>query len=191
MDINFTGIRNIYGMRVSIKKIVPPDEVRATSEKTYLAMQLTNDLDGNDFTEFINTARTTDLKNIYHPIHPDFLNITASKYTDMTKAIETNSYKLFINNIHPVNINDKNLKFFTYLAKLLKKVQQKPEEDFVVSNNFVFGPTVQNTLILGNDPAPDTRLFLSQLFSPVNVKLQAEKINSLLNKIMCSYFDVR
>lgn len=192
MDINFTGIKNMYGIRISVAKVTPASDILSVKDRTYLAMQLTDDVNGADFSEFKKAAATTDLKNFYHPVYPDFLNIKSYKLIDLTNAVTPETYKLFINNhSHPIHINDKNLKFFTYLAKLLKKIQQIPVEKFPVSRSFINEGSVHKSLFLGRDPAPNTYQIIRHVFSPLNVKAQAHCINDNLQKIMLSYFGIQ
>ncbi len=189
MDVNFTGLSNIYGIKLKHKKMNEAKEIVGDVEKTYLAMMLKNDEKGQDLTEFYNALATTDQPNRLHPIFDEFVTFASTKeeiVDDM--GIKRTGYNLFVNSNTPLEVNDKNLKFFTYMAKLMKKVQNIPEKDFVASNGFMHNGVINKTLVLEEELPFDLRQFVPNIFFPTNVKAQAKDINANLQACMEDYF---
>ena len=189
MDVNFTGFSNIYGMKLRVKKMNQAQEVIGNVDKTYLSLMLKDDEAGHDLSEFRKIISTTDNPNMEHPIFDDFITIVSAKETDLNDmGIKNKKYIFFVNNNTPLKVNDKNLKFFTYMAKLLGKIQNIPEGSFLVSDSLMRSGVINKTLFLNDNIPFDIRQFVPSVFFPTNVKSQAKDINKNLQECMTEYF---
>ncbi len=189
MDVNFTGFSNIYGMKLRVKKMNEAQEAIGNVDKTYLSLMLKDDEAGNDLSEFKKMISTTDKPNIKHPIFDNSITIVSAKETGRNDmGIKNTKFNFYVNSNTPLNVNDKNLKFFTYLAKLLRKIQNIPEDSFLVSDSLMRSGVINKTLFLDDNVPFDIRQFVPNVFYPINVKAQAKDINKNLQECMTEYF---
>lgn len=186
MDINFTGLSNIYGLKVA----VAPSKITGTpfkmNEKVYMTLRLKDDAWGKDLSEFRSAIATTDAARKNHPVFPDFLNIAISKLSTYTNnGLSDSDYKIFINSNEPMNVNRQNMKFFTYLAKLLNKINKHPQDKFVVNEDFKNSNELASCLLL--DAPADVSRYKDSLFTPNNVKLRSRELLDNLQACMEKY----
>lgn len=192
MDINFTGLKNIYGLKMNeIPRFIPdkPTSIYGMDEHLFLNVHLKDDLAGRDLTEFRTAIATTDCPGKRHPINSEFINISTLKNSKISAMGEQNTYKFFING-KPMNVNRQNMKFFTYLAKLLKKIQEIPEKKLVVNEDFKNGEDVYTSLILGDRVQTDYSKYIPKMFSHDNITLRAKELMSNLQEAMEEYLKV-
>ena len=169
MTINFTGLKNIgyinlqFDLNNGVAATDSDDdieeaEVSHSYGQEHLTVQLTDDYNGKDLTEFKNAIVSSDLERKYpNPIGNDFLHIAVEK-EDYQKGYLKNSKVSYYVNGEEVKINDKNLKFIGFVAKLLKKISQTPEDKMVYNKDFLNGEVSDKAIIIGGD--------IKKLFGP-------------------------
>lgn len=166
MRVSFNGIKNIGYTQFSYKtenqentnSPVTPDE---DYENHFLSLRLTDDKDGKDLSEYL-----TLIKN-----KPQFLNL----YSNSTLILNINKrYESFENsdiyypeydfqiNGEELELNDNNLKMFSFVSKLLNKTKEitnnshskniKDTDVFVESNASQGSETMLNYIqnVMGN-----------------------------------------
>lgn len=188
MDVNFTGLSNIYGIKLKLDMVNESYKRIGKSESNHLAMML-NDEGGHDLTEFRKMITTTDKPIPLNPVFDEFVVVSSHKMNfvdDM--GVKHSITEFLVNNDEPLKINDKNLKFYTYLAKLLNKVQSIPDDKFMVSNAFIRTDFVNKILSVNKELPFDLRQFVPSIFLPTNVKAQAKNIGDNLQNSMIKYF---
>ena len=179
MQVNFTGLKNISSI-----KIVNP----FTEQEIYsFNVQLTDDDNGEDLTEFNSLRYTTNTGNKYkNPVNEDFVNIFAIRNDNYTDSME--HYKFLLNG-QPLVPQRKVLPFFTFLAKLTRNVQvQKKfglDKDYITSEDARYGILPGHDLhsVLGSQ----YEKVLEGMSNPSNVKLSSRRINNMIQGAMEDY----
>ena len=101
MRINFTGIKNVgYETRQYFHYVnnhESGDEFEEVEEEHFLNLELTDDKDGNDLSEFKKMIKTTDLNYYDHPVDPAMLNIAISRDVVSDYLGQTIDYQVYIN----------------------------------------------------------------------------------------------
>ena len=133
-NINFTGLKNIGGMfnieintdRRNIAGYLKPVERR------YLLVKLTNDKFGNDLDTFEQTLAlgTPDLDSFQFLHDKRYINIFTEK--PYHSSIPS---KLFLN-LEELPIQKNTYPMFDFLAKLTKKIANKPDTEFIYEDKF-------------------------------------------------------
>lgn len=178
-NISFTGIENIATIRFKRSKNIISKS---------LSMVLKDDYKGKDLTAYNEMLNKIEfVKNDYKNISGDnILNIECVK-SDYGKAILLNG-KL-------VPANDKNLPFFSYFAKLTKKIAAM-NNNMIVDKDYV-SKKADNVLIYGenlsklipNSVGIEKRN--QSFFDKELVKETAIEFNNFLQAIMNNYFGVK
>ena len=178
-NISFTGIENIATIRFKRSKNIISKS---------LSMVLKDDYNGKDLTAYNEMLNKIEfVKNDYKNINGDnILNIECVK-SDYGKAILLNG-KL-------VPANDKNLPFFSYFAKLTKKIAAM-NNNMIVDKDYV-SKKADNILIYGenlsklipNSVGIEKRN--QSFFDKELVKETANEFNNFLQAIMNNYFGVK
>ncbi|CDE44365.1 unknown [Clostridium sp. CAG:768] len=178
-NISFTGIENIATIRFKRSKNIISKS---------LSMVLKDDYNGKDLTAYNEMLNKIEfVKNDYKNISGDnILNIECVK-SDYGKAILLNG-KL-------VPANDKNLPFFSYFAKLTKKIAAM-NNNMIVDKDYV-SKKADNILIYGenlsklipNSVGIEKRN--QSFFDKELVKETANEFNNFLQAIMNNYFGVK
>lgn len=201
MQINFTGIRNIgYERRYYEQSSAndPNEEFddeyfEEKEQEHFINIELTDDVFGNDLTEYKNIIKTTDLKNYTNPINPNFLNIMMSKDEVKTNLEKITDYQFWINDSeNEFVVNDQNLKMLSFIAKILRRISNTPDEKFVVNQDYLNNDDTKDSVILGEDLKEtygeyydDAKL---QIHDPEHIKNGAKKMNNILQEVMMDYF---
>lgn len=201
MQINFTGIRNIgYERRYYEQSSAndPNEEFddeyfEEKEQEHFINIELTDDVFGNDLTEYKNIIKTTDLKNYTNPINPNFLNIMMSKDEVKTNLEKITDYQFWINDSeNEFVVNDQNLKMLSFIAKILRRISNTPDEKFVVNQDYLNNDDAKDSVILGEDLKEtygeyydDAKL---QIHDPEHIKNGAKKMNNILQEVMMDYF---
>ncbi len=198
MRINFTGIKNVgYETRqyfYYVNNHESGDEFEEVEDEHFLNLELTDDKDGNDLSEFKKMIKTTDLNYYDHPVDPAMLNIAISRDVVRDYLGQTIDYQVYINEADKeLVIKDENLPFFTYLAKLMNKVKDTPDNKFKLEDDYLYSKDAAVSVIIGEDledtygeSYPDA---LKEIYSPQKIKAGISAMNNLIKDMMTDYFN--
>ena len=198
MWINFTGIKNVgYETRQYFHYVnnhESGDEFEEVEDEHFLNLELTDDKDGNDLSEFKKMIKTTDLNYYDHPVDPAMLNIAISRDVVRDYLGQTIDYQVYINEADKeLVIKDENLPFFTYLAKLMNKVKDTPDNKFKLEDDYLYSKDAAVSVIIGEDledtygeSYPDA---LKEIYSPQKIKAGISAMNNLIKDMMTDYFN--
>lgn len=197
MQIRFTGIKNVgYETRTYSQHFDNDGEGRGFEEvenEYFLNLQLSDDYNGKDLTEFRENVQKTGLKNFSHPLYPDMLSLAISKDV-VTEGYSSNvDYQVYINDADKeLEVNDNNIPMFSYLARLLNKVAKTPDNKLCVDKDYLADDAAES-VILGED-LKDTygEIYpyeIDRIHSPKVVKNGAAKMSELIRDIMLQYFN--
>lgn len=196
-NINFTGIKNVgYTQRYYTQKgeyVKTGDEFTEVENEHFINFELTDDFNGNDLSEYKRIIRTTDLHNFVNPVNPNFLNIMISKDVVTDNLGPKKDYQIWINDSdRELEIKDKNLAMMSFIAKMLRKATNMPENKFVVNRDYLDSYDAKSAIIMGEN-LEDTykELYpakIRKIHSPKNVKRGAEEMNDLVKDMMFDYF---
>ena len=198
MRINFTGIKNVgYETRQYFHYVnnhESGDEFEEVEDEHFLNLELTDDKDGNDLSEFKKMIKTTDLNYYDHPVDPAMLNIAISRDVVRDYLGQTIDYQVYINEADKeLVIKDENLPFFTYLAKLMNKVKNTPDNKFKLEDDYLYSKDAAVSVIIGEDlkdtygeSYPDA---LKEIYSPQKIKSGISTMNNLIKDMMTDYFN--
>ena len=198
MRINFTGIKNVgYETRQYFHYVnnhESGDEFEEVEDEHFLNLELTDDKDGNDLSEFKKMIKTTDLNYYDHPVDPAMLNIAISRDVVSDYLGQTIDYQVYINEADKeLVIKDENLPFFTYLAKLMNKVEDTPDNKFKLEDDYLYSKDAAVSVIIGEDledtygeSYPDA---LKEIYSPQKIKSGISTMNNIIRDMMMDYFN--
>lgn len=198
MRINFTGIKNVgYETRQYFHYVnnhESGDEFKEVEDEHFLNLELTDDKDGNDLSEFKKMIKTTDLNYYDHPVDPAMLNIAISRDVVSDYLGQTIDYQVYINEADKeLVIKDENLPFFTYLAKLMNKVKDTPDNKFKLEDDYLYSKDAAVSVIIGEDledtygeSYPEA---LKEIYSPQKIKAGISAMNNLIKDMMTDYFN--
>lgn len=198
MRINFTGIKNVgYETRQYFHYVnnhESGDEFEEVEDEHFLNLELTDDKDGNDLSEFKKMIKTTDLNYYDHPVDPAMLNIAISRDVVRDYLGQTIDYQVYINEADKeLVIKDENLPFFTYLAKLMNKVKNTPDNKFKLEDDYLYSKDAAVSVIIGEDlkdtygeSYPDA---LKEIYSPQKIKSGISTMNNIIRDMMMDYFN--
>jgi len=191
MSINFCGFKNIGYMSRKFEMGQEDGSQREHIDEKFLSIQLIDDRNSKDLTEYKKALSTSDLLRTPNPIGREFLNIAI-----IDEALETDlgmqKKRTFYINDDELEINDKNLPFLSYIVKLVKKVSRTPEEEFVHNRDFVEGPEALYSVLLEEDVdeayAELAEPIKQKVFEPVCIKYGANKMYNDFQNSMMDYF---
>lgn len=190
MNVSFTGIKNIgYEYREYDEG---NEDFNDNSTEHFLTVQLTDDFNGKDLTEFRNKVKTSTLKDYFHPVNPDLLNICMAKEVISDNLAKSSELSIYINDSEDeLHVEDKNLTMLSYIAKLLTKISKLPDHKIKVDENYL-EIDAQKSIILGNDLRSDYGEYyddiIHQVHSPDTVKQGAAEMSKILTDKMIDYF---
>ncbi len=210
MQVTFTGIKNIGYIKTSFdyaklnmikendqswKRIFQMPGPDFQLEEGYLLnMQLTDDFNGKHYTEFQKALEKSHLKtsNFRNPIHKNFLNIFFNRELSKEDGNFSKESSFFIND-EPLELDDKNLPLFTYLARTIREISQKPEEKFVINEDYLASEELSKGMCMGDDLK---KIFgenyydeARRMHNPSDVKDCAKLMDNLLQSEMYDYFN--
>ncbi len=201
MQINFTGIKNIgYERRYYEQSSVndqneefDDEDFEEKEQEHFINLELTDDIYGKDLTEYKNIIKTTNLRNYTNPINPNFLNLMISKAEVTDHLGKAKDYQLWINKSdNEFIVNDQNLKMISFIAKILRKISNTPEEKFIVNKDYINSDDAKNGVALGENLEETYEQYydeaIKQIHDPKNVKKGALEMNNILQEIMIDYF---
>ena len=208
MNIHFTGVKNIgYQCRQyreayyddgTTEYLDPLDDelekedYDADVEEHYLTLQLTDDYNGKDLTEFRNKLKISDIKdNFMRPASSDLLTINVDK-ENLTEDYTKPLISLYLNGAYePLEINDKNLSLLSFIAKLVKRVSTMPDNQFVVNRDYLENEA-ETSLVPGNNLRLNFGKYYKELIeqehSPEFVKDGADTMAKIITERMIDYF---
>ncbi len=207
MQINFTGIKNIgYETRQTrsiyyddgtCEFLCPDDDMSKEDYDEdiydhYITVQLTDDYNGKDLTEFRNKIKNTKFAEYLHPENPDLLSFSISK-TDFTDEFVTKpEVEFYINDCaDELEVKDENLALFSYFGKLLKRISQMKDSEFIVNKNYI-ETDASTSIIIGDDLREDYgehyEQIMKQVHSPEVVRNGAKEMDKILVDRMLDYF---
>lgn len=178
-NINFTGLRNIGCCEFQRQ--------RNTFSKS-ISLVLSDDINGKDLAEFKSVINkvTPDFNEFRNNISGEIINIECMSGGGQT------SNALYLNG-KQVDVNDKNLPIFTYLAKVSKRIAGMPDKNFVVNEDYK-DFVADYSLIYGvrltdNISQNESRLNLfNNFFKKDKLKISAQQVNDFIQNIMNKYF---
>ena len=184
MQVSFTGFKNA-GYLTATRIGEEPVEVYQSN------IQLTDDANGKDLTEFKNVIQKTG-GNFINPINRDFVNIECVRrpYTDdYGDGVEN---FIFLNQ-REVEVCDKNLPIFSFLAKLTRNIAKKPLNDFVVNKNYLGSDNCRYGVMAGTDivdiVGKENYLpVVEMMHKPEIVVDGVKRQNAFIQSIMMDYF---
>ncbi len=182
-NINFTGISNIGFAQFRRE----PGAKHALSSS--LSMVLRDDLKGNDLSEFKSVLKKiTNSPNEYYfdKSKPNVLNLEC--YRDRNDS-------LVMLNGNVLEVKNKTMPLFTYLAKLTRKILNMPEKDIVVNKDYVTYEAPKNLVYggeikFGNISDDEKFQKLISLFDKDSAKNGAKFVNDFVQNLMNRFFDV-
>lgn len=177
MDIQFTGFRNASYIVETGKKGSFPIKDRI------LNVQLTDDENGKDLSDFLKVIKKTDTKFI-NPYHKDFVNVDHF-------SINRNEMPTVYLNGEPLLETDEHLPLFTFIGKLTKKISKMPEEKFVNDLAYLKSFYADKALLmdrkLSEELDEEFPYCLERFHQPQKIKKGAAKINKELQNMMIEY----
>lgn len=178
-NISFREISNI----ASIKFKRTEDSISKS-----LSMMLKDDYNGKDLTAY------NEMLNKIEFVKNDYKNINGHNILNI-ECVKSNYGKAILLNGKLVPVNDKNLPFFSYLAKLTKKIEAM-NNNMIVDKDYV-SQRADNVLIYGenlsklipNSAGSEKRN--QSFFDKELIKETANEFNNFLQAIMNNYFGVK
>lgn len=180
-NINFTGISNIGFTHFKRE----PGANGALSRS--ISMVLKDDLRGNDFSEFKTVLKkVTNSPSDYYfdSAEPNILNVEC--YSDRNE-------NLLMLNGNVLEVKDKTMPLFSYIAKITRKISNMSQSDMVVNRDYVTYEAPKNliygTKIEFSDVSSNQKFdYLNIFFKKDIVKDGAKQINDFIQNIMNKYF---
>lgn len=152
MEPAFTGIKNIGYIKTTLNhaamsiikddnngyRRIPLAPNSRVEEGYLLNMQLTDDYNGKHYTALTNALKKARLpfSEFKNPVNKNFLNFFISRefYNENGRLFKDTE---FILNGKELKLEDKNLSFFSYIAKLVREIAHKPSKEFIVNNDYL------------------------------------------------------
>lgn len=181
-NINFTGIRNIA--------FTPAREAVGHGKfSNSLSMVLNDDFNGKDLTEFKTVIRKISSKPFEYTndVSSDILNIK------FLHAKDTQLESIFVNG-KKLQVNDRNLPMFSFIAKITKKIGQMSDKSMIVNKDYIEN-VAETALIYGEDlsqrmPFDNKQKFFGVFFETDWVRQSAQKTNEFIQKMMEAYLGI-
>lgn len=211
MQINFTGIKNIGYYKTefnhaafgvlhdndeAMERIRQMDGPSFEFEEGYLLnLELTDDFNGKHLTGFKDALRKSGLSfhEFRNPVNRNFLNIFISHeiYSENNRQYVDDEF--LINNKN-LELNDKTLPIFSFLAKIINEVAQKPIKNFKTNKDYFESDDARNGFALGDDVSKlwgeDYYQEMETHHTPERVKQGANDMKNFLNDVMMKYFSL-
>ena len=183
MPINFTGIKNTGYFRII-------DPINKEDNKIFSTM-LTDDYTGEDLSEYRKVVNATGLR--YNPLNNTMITLYIKKMHPESD-FEKPKYEFFLN-ATPLEVNDKNLKMFSYLAKTTKKIINKKDNEIIVNKDFLESDDLRYGMIPKFDLVnilkgfkTDYKTCVEYLFNKQSAKEGAKDVNDCIQDAMEQYF---
>lgn len=125
-------------------------------------------------------------------MNKNFLNFFISREFYKENGRQFKDTEFLVNN-RQLNLEDKNLSFFSYIAKLVREIAQKHSDTFVVNRDYLDSEDLSKGICLGNDLysifGKDYYDEVRSIHNPQNVKEGAKEIDNVINSEMMEYFN--
>lgn len=186
MQVSFTGFKNAGYLAIANIGEEPVEVYQSN-------IQLTDDKDGKDLTEFRNVLKKTG-GDFINPINRDFVNIecVSRHYTDEDDDGDGVENFVLLNQ-REVEVCDKNLPIFSFLAKLTRNMAKKPLNEFVVNKDYLESNDCRYGVMAGADMVDlvgeESYLpVVKMLHEPERVVSGVKGQNAFIQSIMVDYF---
>lgn len=208
MEPTFTGIKNIGYLKTSFDyaamsiikddnngyRRIPLAPNSRVEEGYLLNMQLTDDYNGKHYTELTDALKKARLpfSEFKNPVNKNFLNFFISRefYNENGRLFKDTE---FILNGKELKLEDKNLSFFSYIAKLVREIAHKPSKEFIVNNDYLDSEYLSQGLCFGDDLyaifGKDYYDKVREIHNPQNVKEGLKEIDNVIDAEMIEYFN--
>ncbi len=172
------------------------DDFSVDVEEQMISVQLTDDEDGNDLTEFKKLLSQTNLKNTLNPLNEDRFTFTISKETVKEEHETIEDYEIYVNNADKeLTVMDKNLKILSFIAKLLTRISESPDEKLAPNIDFLYSEEAAKSTIPGTDLREDMgdryEDEIRWVYNPEMVREGAQEMCDNFQDIMLDYFDIK
>jgi len=181
MQVSFTGIKNTGFLKV----ITPSTKTKAA----VLNMQLTDDYNGNDLSEFKKLIKVPGFYEKYiNELDKEFVNIVAT-YSESEYGSKSLSFYLNGSELKPQR---KTMPLYTFLAKITRNFANTPKEKCIVNSDYLASDKARYGIYPGVDlrstcESAGYEKMLSTLHSPEITKKGALIINDLIQEKMMDY----
>lgn len=208
MEPTFTGIKNIGYIKTTLNhaamsiikddnngyRRIPLAPNSRVEEGYLLNMQLTDDYNGKHYTELTDALKKARLpfSEFKNPVNKNFLNFFISRefYNENGRLFKDTE---FILNGKELKLEDKNLSFFSYIAKLVREIAHKPSDTFVVNRDYLDSEDLSQGLCFGDDLyaifGKDYYDKVREIHNPQNVKEGLKEIDNVIDAEMMEYFN--
>lgn len=208
MEPAFTGIKNIGYIKTTLNhaamsiikddnngyRRIPLAPNSRVEEGYLLNMQLTDDYNGKHYTELTDALKKARLpfSEFKNPVNKNFLNFFISRefYNENGRLFKDTE---FILNGKELKLEDKNLSFFSYIAKLVREIAHKPSKEFIVINDYLDSEDLSQGLCFGDDLyaifGKDYYDKVREIHNPQNVKEGLKEIDNVIDAEMIEYFN--
>ena len=208
MEPTFTGIKNIGYIKTTLNhaamsiikddnngyRRIPLAPNSRVEEGYLLNMQLTDDYNGKHYTELTDALKKARLpfSEFKNPVNKNFLNFFISRefYNENGRLFKDTE---FILNGKELKLEDKNLSFFSYIAKLVREIAHKPSKEFIVNNDYLDSENLSQGLCFGDDLyaifGKDYYDKVREIHNPQNVKEGLKEIDNVIDAEMIEYFN--
>ena len=208
MEPAFTGIKNIGYIKTTLNhaamsiikddnngyRRIPLAPNSRVEEGYLLNMQLTDDYNGKHYTELTDALKKARLpfSEFKNPVNKNFLNFFISRefYNENGRLFKDTE---FILNGKELKLEDKNLSFFSYIAKLVREIAHKPSKEFIVNNDYLDSEDLSQGLCFGDDLyaifGKDYYDKVREIHNPQNVKEGLKEIDNVIDAEMMEYFN--
>lgn len=184
MQVSFTGFKNAGYLTIANIGEEPVEVYQSN-------IQLTDDKDGKDLTEFKNILKKTG-GHFINPLNKDFMNIecVSRPYTDEDGDWNDNFVLL---NQQEVEVCDKNLPIFSFIAKLTRNIAKKPLNEFVINKDYLESDDCRYGVMAGADMVDlvgeESYLpVVEMLHEPERVVNGVKAQNAFIQSLMMDYF---
>ena len=208
MEPAFTGIKNIGYIKTTLNhaamsiikddnngyRRIPLAPNSRVEEGYLLNMQLTDDYNGKHYTELTDALKKARLpfSEFKNPVNKNFLNFFISRefYNENGRLFKDTE---FILNGKELKLEDKNLSFFSYIAKLVREIAHKPSKEFIVNNDYLDSEDLSQGLCFGDELyaifGKDYYDKVREIHNPQNVKEGLKEIDNVIDAEMIEYFN--
>lgn len=208
MEPTFTGIKNIGYIKTTLNhaamsiikddnngyRRIPLAPNSRVEEGYLLNVQLTDDFNGKHYTELTDALKKARLpfSEFKNPVNKNFLNFFISRefYNENGRLFKDTE---FILNGKELKLEDKNLSFFSYIAKLVREIAHKPSKEFIVNNDYLDSEYLSKGLCFGDDLyaifGKDYYDKVREIHNPQNVKEGLKEIDNVIDAEMIEYFN--
>lgn len=182
--INFTGLKNIGSYSKNLP-YYPKNQLR-----THMIINLTDDYQGNDLTEFKEIAKKCRplLGNMNFAKNSNFIHIMTS-----TTNLKDDVPGMAVNHI-VIPARKETLPLFSYIAKLTRRIANMTDKEFIINNDFKYNNDGESFIFplikvsdLTKHNKQKTNQLLDEIYSPENNRKVSQIINNHIQQQMEDY----